>query len=102
MKNITGTFAGIQRTLLSCLACSLATHSVAAFSVSRMVCTESIIAIKESGLNENHLFQIRKCNIYSINQPEKVYLPPLHIKLHLRKLIKMSLDLRFLKIRFLR
>jgi hypothetical protein len=39
-----------------------------------MVGTENIIAIKDTGLNENRLFQVRKCNKYFINQPERLYL----------------------------
>jgi len=39
---------------------------------------ENITAIKDTGLNKNPLFQVRKCNKYSINQPEKLF-TPLHI-----------------------
>ena len=66
--------------------------------MSGLVGTENIIAFNDSGLNENRLFQVRKYNIYSINQPEKVYLPPLPIKLHLRIWIKISLAYVFEKI----
>jgi hypothetical protein len=70
--------------LVLLLACSLATQSFAAFCVSKIVVTENIITSKNSGLNENHIFQERKnlVNMPFIN-PEKVYLPLLHIKLGL-------------------
>ena len=46
--------------LLSSLACSLATQRFVAFCASGTAGTENIITSKNSGLNENPLFQDRK------------------------------------------
>jgi len=57
MKNIIGTFLGIHRSLVSCLACSLATQSFVALCVSKILGTENIITFKNRGLNGNRLSQ---------------------------------------------
>jgi hypothetical protein len=60
MKNIIATFLGIHGTLLSCLACSLATQSFVALCVSRTAGTDNIITFKNRRLNDNFLSQDRK------------------------------------------
>ncbi|GFG31212.1 hypothetical protein Cfor_07626 [Coptotermes formosanus] len=60
MKNITGTFMGIQRSLLSCLACSLAAQSFVAFCAFGILGTENISTSKNSGINANRFFQDTK------------------------------------------
>jgi hypothetical protein len=57
MKNIIRTFVGIEMSLLSCLAFSLATQNCVAFGVSGAVGTEKIITSENSSLNKNRLFQ---------------------------------------------
>jgi len=52
--------------LLSCLACGLATKSFVAFCVSGIAGTETS---KNSGLNQNVYSRTEKCSKYSINQP---------------------------------
>jgi hypothetical protein len=77
-ENIIGTFVGILGSMLSCLV----TQSFVAFCVSRILGTENVITAKMIGLKENRLFQTEKCSKYS-NNPEKVYLLPLHFTLGL-------------------
>jgi hypothetical protein len=68
MKNIIGTFVGIERSLLSYLAYSTAASFVALCG-SGIVGTENIIKNKTSVQNENRLFEDKKCSRYSISQP---------------------------------
>jgi len=59
MKNITGTFVGIYRSLLSRLAVKWARQSFVAFCVSGILGTE-VITPKNISVNENRSFQDRK------------------------------------------
>jgi hypothetical protein len=70
MKNIIGTFAGIERSLTSRAWLAAWLHKVLWVSV-WVVATENIIISTNSGLNENCFPQDRKSGKYSINQTTK-------------------------------
>jgi len=71
----------------------LATNIFVAFCLSGILEAENIVISKNSGLNDNLLFQDGK-NV--VNTPliyaEKFYLPPLHIKLGLIKIFVKAVD----------
>jgi hypothetical protein len=61
--------------------------------VSGIVGTENIITFQNSGLSENYLFQDRKIVVNTIlTNPEKVYIPLLHIKLGFIKNVLKAMD----------
>ena len=68
--------------MLFCFTWSLAIQNFVALCVSGIVGTENIITCKEQWPKQESLIPGQKNAVYTpLINPEKVYLPPLHIKL---------------------